>query len=171
MHENVLSSDRSLHSLTASAFANPPCCLVPKSCLTLCDLWTVAHQAPLSMGCPRQVGCHFLLQGIFLTQGSSPHLVSCIAGGFFTTESPGKQICVPANNSMFKPCKPSTASFLFHAFLGIHVIIYFLIEENYIKQSGVLYQIFLSYLHGMVLKGHNGGFTQLLLCFAAYHSQ
>ena len=31
--------------------------------------WTVAHQAPLSVGFPRQeywcrVGCHFLLQGI-----------------------------------------------------------------------------------------------------------
>ena len=32
--------------------------------------WTVAHQAPLSTGFPRQEywsGCHFLLQGIFLT--------------------------------------------------------------------------------------------------------
>ena len=32
--------------------------------------WTVACQAPLSMGFPRQhtgVGCHFLLQGIFPT--------------------------------------------------------------------------------------------------------
>ena len=39
--------------------------------------WTVAHQVPLSMGFPRQeywVGCHFLLQGIFPTPGSSPHL-------------------------------------------------------------------------------------------------
>ena len=37
------------------------------------------------------VGCHFLLQRIFPIQGSN-HLsyVSCIAGGFFTTESPGK---------------------------------------------------------------------------------
>ena len=35
-------------------------------------LWTVAGQAPLSMGFPRRdtgVGCHFFLQGIFLTQG------------------------------------------------------------------------------------------------------
>ena len=34
------------------------------------------HQAPLSMGFPRQesrVGCCFLLQGIFPTQGSNPH--------------------------------------------------------------------------------------------------
>ena len=35
---------------------------------------TAAHQAPLSMEFSRQntgVGCHFLLQGIFLTQGSN----------------------------------------------------------------------------------------------------
>ena len=33
------------------------------------------------------VGCHFLLQGIPLTQGPNPHLRH--AGGFFTTEPPG----------------------------------------------------------------------------------
>ena len=35
-------------------------------------LWTLVIQAPLFMGFPRQnigVGCHFLLQGIFPTQG------------------------------------------------------------------------------------------------------
>ena len=42
-------------------------------------LWAVAPQAPPSMGFPRQeqsgrVGYHALLQGIFLTQGSNPHL-------------------------------------------------------------------------------------------------
>ena len=39
--------------------------------------WTVAPQAPLSMspGKHTGVGCHFLLQGIFLTQGSNPHLL------------------------------------------------------------------------------------------------
>ena len=34
-------------------------------CLTLSAPWTIAHQAPLSMGFPRQnagVDCHFLLQ-------------------------------------------------------------------------------------------------------------
>ena len=30
------------------------CCLVVQSCLTLCDLWTVARQAPLPMGFSRQ---------------------------------------------------------------------------------------------------------------------
>ena len=42
--------------------------------------WTVAHQAPLSMGFSRQhtgVGYHFLLQGIFPTQGSNPGLPHC----------------------------------------------------------------------------------------------
>ena len=34
------------------------------------------------------VGGHFLLQGIFLTQDRTH--VSCITGGFFTTEPPGK---------------------------------------------------------------------------------
>jgi len=36
--------------------------------------WTVARQASLSMGFPRQdtgAGCHLLLQGIFLIQGSN----------------------------------------------------------------------------------------------------
>ena len=42
--------------------------------------WTVAHQAPLSMGFPRQEywsGLHFPLQRIFLTQGSNPGLLDC----------------------------------------------------------------------------------------------
>ena len=44
-------------------------------------LWTVAHQAPLSMCFSRQdtgVGCHSLLQGIFLTQGLNLHLLSLL---------------------------------------------------------------------------------------------
>ena len=43
--------------------------------------WTVARQAPLSMGFPSKntgVGCHFLLQGIFPTQGSNWHLLSLL---------------------------------------------------------------------------------------------
>ena len=40
--------------------------------------WTVALRVPLSMEFSRQEywnECHFLLQGIFLTQGSNPHLL------------------------------------------------------------------------------------------------
>ena len=40
-------------------------------------LWIVAHQAPLwdSPGKNTGMGCHALLQWIFLSQGSNPHLV------------------------------------------------------------------------------------------------
>ena len=49
------------------------CCLVSQflSC-SFVTPWTVAHQAPLSMGFSSKntgVGCHFLFQGIFPTQG------------------------------------------------------------------------------------------------------
>ena len=50
--------------------------LVTKSCLTLATQWTVARQDPLFMEFSRQEnrsGCHFLLQGIFPTQGSKLH--------------------------------------------------------------------------------------------------
>ena len=40
--------------------------------------WTVAHQVPPSMqGKSTGVGCHFLLQGIFSTQGLNPGLPHC----------------------------------------------------------------------------------------------
>ena len=39
--------------------------------------WTIDCQAPLPKGFPwlEYQSCHFLLQGIFLTQGSNPHLL------------------------------------------------------------------------------------------------
>ena len=71
------------------------CCLVARSCPTLCNpmdwksqiwlsdwttitSWTVAHQASLPVGFPRpdtRVGCHFILQGIFLIQGANLYLL------------------------------------------------------------------------------------------------
>ena len=44
-------------------------------------LWTVARQALLSIDSPGKntgVGCHCLLQGIFLTQGVNPSLLHCM---------------------------------------------------------------------------------------------
>ena len=38
--------------------------LVPQSCPTFATLWTITHQAPLSMEFLPGVGCHFLLQAI-----------------------------------------------------------------------------------------------------------
>ena len=52
------------------------CVLSRFSCVRLCvTLWSVAHQAPLSRDSPGRntgVGCHFLPQGMFQTQGSNP---------------------------------------------------------------------------------------------------
>ena len=53
--------------------------------------WTVARQAPLSTGFPRQdygADCHFLLQGL-PNPGIEP-ASPALAGGFFTTKPPGK---------------------------------------------------------------------------------
>ena len=46
------------------------------SCVRLfATLWIIACQAPLSLGFSRQVGCHFLFQGILPAQGSNPYLL------------------------------------------------------------------------------------------------
>ena len=50
-------------------------CLVAKSCLTLVTLWTVAQQAPLSVGFPRQEywsGLPFPSLGDLLDPGIKP---------------------------------------------------------------------------------------------------
>ena len=59
--------------------------------------WTVAQdQAPLCMeflGKNTGANCHFLLQGIFPTQGSNPQRLLrllYLAGGFFTTTPAGR---------------------------------------------------------------------------------
>ena len=53
--------------------------------------WTVAHQAPLSMGFSRQEyrsGLLFLSPGDLPDPGIEP-MSPALAGGFFTTEPPG----------------------------------------------------------------------------------
>ena len=59
---------------------------------TLVTPWTVAHQAPLSMGFPRQEYWSVLP---FPSPGDPPNpgikvMSPALAGGFFTTDSPGK---------------------------------------------------------------------------------
>ena len=68
------------------------CCAVTELHLTPATLWSVSCQALLSMGFPRQEHwrwLHFLLQGGLPDPGIEP-MSSASAGGFFTTESPGK---------------------------------------------------------------------------------
>ena len=60
-----------------------------------CNPWTVAHQDPLSMGFPRQEywsGLPFPTPGDLPNPGIEPTSLasSALAGGFFTTEPPGK---------------------------------------------------------------------------------
>ena len=68
------------------------CDCVSQSCLTLCHPWTAAHQPPLSMGFPRQVGCHALLQRIYPTQGLNLHLLHCRRFLYWLSHWPSKNL-------------------------------------------------------------------------------
>ena len=69
-----------MHSECQAFFSSE--CVVAQLCFvsdSFVTPWTVAHQAPLSMGFLRQANwsdCHFLLQGIFPTQGSNSRLLN-----------------------------------------------------------------------------------------------
>ena len=73
-----------------------PCMLSCFSCVQLfATLWTVAHQAPLSMGFPRQEywsGLPFPSPGDLPNSGIEPasFMSSALASRVFTTEPPGK---------------------------------------------------------------------------------
>ena len=71
-------------------------CLVAKLCSTLCSPINCGH---IRLLCPWDypskntgMGCHFHLQGIFLTQGLNPHLLWLLhwEADSFTTVPPGK---------------------------------------------------------------------------------
>ena len=75
--------------------------LVAKSCPSLAIPQTVARQAALTMAFPGRktgVGCHSLLQGIFLTRDQT--LVSCIAGRFYTVWAT-RLVLSPLNSVQF----------------------------------------------------------------------
>ena len=87
--------DRKLNLLFYEAFTSkslyPHVCLIPCCVRLFTTLWTVAYQAPLSLGFSRQEywsGLPALLQAIFLTQGLNPcHLMSSALGGVFATST------------------------------------------------------------------------------------
>ena len=91
--------------------------------------WTVAHQAPLSMGILQAripgVGCHALLQGIIATQGSNPGLPHC------------RQLLYHLSHHLFK--------------------VYFLINPRqpfYLMDSEVSYLLLRSYVDLCTLKSY-----------------
>ena len=77
------------------------------SCVRLfATQWTVARQAPLSMGFPKQEywsGLSFLSMGDLPNPGTEP-VSPAWAGGFFTTEVPGKPIILVDSAS----CSPES---------------------------------------------------------------
>ena len=98
--------------------------------------WSVARQALLSMGFSRQEyrsGCHFLLQGIFLTQESNWGLLYC-RQILYQLSYEGSQLPLPNSASCgtnihnppsYRPsssCKPLTKALLIsRALLGLRV--------------------------------------------------
>ena len=72
------------HWLECNVHITFQCACVPNhfSCVwLLVTLWTVACQIPLSIGFPSMntgVGCRALLQGVFPTQRSNPHLLGLL---------------------------------------------------------------------------------------------
>ena len=68
--------------------------------------WTVAYQAPPSMGFSSQeygVGCHFLLQRIFPTQGSNPGLLHC-RQMLYPLSHQGSQTILPVLHNFSTDC-------------------------------------------------------------------
>ena len=87
------------------------------------------------------VGCHFLLQGIFLTQGLNPHLLHC------------KRILNPLNHwgSMCEHRHASisllTYIYIYNKFiLSLYLYLYLLKEWEWEKETG----------RNCILKSHNG---------------
>ena len=84
--ESINSIQGRLRALALRLERTSACFVVP--CLAVSDSGTsrtAARQAPLSLGFPRQEywsGLPFLLQGIFLTQGSNLRLLQCRRPGF-----------------------------------------------------------------------------------------
>ena len=102
-------------------------CLVAQSCLTLCDPMdcsppgsSVHEESP---GKNTGVGCHALLQGNLPNPGIEPRSPT-LAGGFFTTEPPGKLTLF--DNLMIK------FLFLIVSFCLVHldIFLYFSIYES-----------------------------------------
>ena len=78
-------------------------CVVANHVRLLVIPWTAAHQAPLSMGFPRQEYWSGLP---FLPPGNEPKSPA-LAGGFFTNEAPGKppkDLCNILNNGAERSC-------------------------------------------------------------------
>ena len=93
LSEDIISGEGS--DLTTGVIPSRQQCVYDvhiQSCPTLCDPWTVAHQAPLSVGFSRQEywsGLPFPSQADLPDPGIEP-ASPALAGRFLTTALPGK---------------------------------------------------------------------------------
>ena len=122
--------------------SSPELCTLIQSCPTLCN--PMDCSAPGSSICGilqaknTGVGCHFLLQGIFLTWGSNPRLL--IARGFFTAEPQGKppsitqRAAVAPTACAWRPACPPR-SFTPGSSSSSHRLIHFLIYPSHVFWS------------------------------------
>ena len=70
--------------------------------------WTVAHQSPWnSPGKNTGVGCHVLLQGLFLTQGSNPSLQHWRQILYCLSHQESPELCIPDSNTEPLSCYQS----------------------------------------------------------------
>ena len=101
--------------ILAQTINNLYVCAQLLSCVQLFMIpWTVAHQAPLPMGFPRQEywsGLPFPLSGDLSIPGIKPTSPAspALAGGYFTIEPPGK----PNNHSMVHQTRRGVSNNLF----------------------------------------------------------
>ena len=81
------------------------CVLCRFSCVQhFVTLWTIAHQAPLSMGFSNnstRVRCHFLLHGIFQDIEPAFLMSPALAGAFLTTTTPWEAPCMSISSVQF----------------------------------------------------------------------
>ena len=114
----------------------------------ICDPTDCSPQSPLSLGFSRQewvampfsrVGCHALLQGIFLIQGSTGLTGStCFAGRFFTTEPRYTFHYEHCLLQMGKPCKSKTSQQLVQSHPGGEWRSHFLNTALPVREVGAL---------------------------------
>ena len=92
--DRVKMFDKMLLKMSSYIFINTICCLVAVTSDSFATLLTMAHQAPLSMGFPRQEywsGLPFPSSGDLPNPGIEL-LSPALAGGFFTTVPLGKHV-------------------------------------------------------------------------------
>ena len=100
---HVSSAHPGSQTVLFSQKTSPVCMRSPFSCVRLfVTPWTIAHQAPLSMGISRQEywsGLPCPAPGDLLDKDRA--LVSCIAGRFFIAEPPEKPQTSPSQSFLF----------------------------------------------------------------------